>query len=158
MSATDFGVNVAGGGIGEDPTGFFSQYFNWFGQNTWGWVIIAIMIALIILIIAFFFGWIGAASKKEGAINAMGTRRKGNTSPIGMQTRETLSNNALTFGYESDPNAFCKNAGEPTNDPWDYMRAESAKAPVTPGDEYLTRYTDPETAFDSIAFQAAVGR
>lgn len=152
MSATDFGANVAGGGIGDKPAEFFAQYLNWFGPNTWGWVIVAIMIVMVILVIAFFFGWIGTAtSKKEGEQNAMGSCLEGNSAAMCKQTRETLGNNALAFGYGADPNAFCKNAGQPTNDPWDYMRAEAAKA------EALTPYASPIDQFESVAFKAASG-
>ena len=129
---TDFGANVAGGAFGDNPTEFFKTYFSWFGLS-WGWVVIAIMIVLIILVIAMMFGWIGtAAAKKEGADvtydPAPAWSSSSGTSVVAKQRdgREALTSSALAQGYYADANKFCKGAGEDTTDPWEFMREGAA--------------------------------
>lgn len=85
-----------------------------FYSNHWLAVSIAIVI-MIVLIIAFFFGWIGASSvKKQEKVSVL-------TKIVRDGAGESLASGALETGYSADPTTFCASAGEPTNDPHSYM-------------------------------------
>lgn len=123
---TDFGANVAGGA-------FDAKFFESYLGPYWVWII-AVMVVLVILVFAMMFGWIGtAAAKKEGADVAYDPApawsSSSGTSVVAKQWggREALTNNALAQGFYADSGKFCQGAGEPTTDPWEFMREDVAK-------------------------------
>lgn len=130
---TDF-KSMSGGGFSDfmrSAQAFVDSHFGWF---------FALMIILIILVIALFGGWIGAATKKEGLRSC---NTPGYQSQLCVQGRdgpgESLTNSALVQGYGADPVKFCATAGEPTSDPTDYLRAtvssEEALMTMSPTDQ-----------------------
>jgi hypothetical protein len=135
---TDFG-NVAGGGFDE-----VKQFTQTFITSHWMGVAIAFLI-LCVLVIAFFFGWIGTAAvkNKETFVSCA----VGNQSALCRQGRdgpgESLENSALASGYAADPTAFCTGAGEPTDDPWGYLQTTLTGT----GGEELTQF-DAAAAMD----------
>jgi hypothetical protein len=105
----------------ESREGGFS--FNEFGTRSiapffsthWMAVCFAIVI-LVVLVIAFFFGYIGTSAKKVEGMSVL-------TKIVRDGPGESLTAGTLETGYAADSTAFCAGAGEATNDPYDYLRA-----------------------------------
>jgi len=124
MADNDF--TTVGGGFSIDEIGrkvgpFFNDH----------WIAVMIVIVtLIIMVIAFYAGWIGATKTKEPVSVLTYVTRDG------PGESESMTNSALATGYDADPVSFCASAGEPSGDPSDYLRA-SVNDTTSEG---LTRY------------------
>jgi len=81
-------------------------------------IVLIMMVILVILVIAMYFGLF---SSEEPLRTCM----SGSASQLCKQSRdgvgESLTSSAIAQGYDADASAFCSGAGQPTNDPRDYL-------------------------------------
>lgn len=108
---------VLGGGVMDTIRAPFESLAQIISAHAF--IALVVIIALILTVVALFFGWIGTAvAKKEGMRSCM----MGSSTPLCKQTRESLTSSALAQGMDADPTSFCKSAGASTDDPYDYLR------------------------------------